>query len=124
MTIVNLYQTNVGREGKDGQENSGHKRIRIDLEPPFLSLQLRWRPNLGLFEPNTAHLKEKGVECSVIASPYFVMKRHKLIHENFLYVKSEISIMIFLNIKISYGTFRVLLVENEQKVLEIEKGER
>jgi len=32
--------------------------------------------------------------------------------------------MIFLNIKISYGTFRVLLVENEQKVLEIEKRER
>jgi len=30
--------------------------------------------------------------------------------------------MIFLNIKISYGTFRVLI--NEQEVLEIGKGER
>jgi hypothetical protein len=32
--------------------------------------------------------------------------------------------MIFLNIKIFYGTFRVLIIENEQEVLEIGKGER
>ena len=32
--------------------------------------------------------------------------------------------MIFLNIKISYAMFRVLIIENEQKVLEIDEGER
>jgi len=71
LTIGNLYQANVGREGKDGQENSGHKKMGIDLEPPFLSLHLSRRPNLGLFEPNTApHLREKAVEYSVMPLPF------------------------------------------------------
>ena len=76
--------------GRKTQETRKRKYIR---NQPFLSLLLSWRPNLGLFGPNTApQLREKGVECPVMSSPSATLAYSTNIHQKYVNVKLIISI--------------------------------
>jgi hypothetical protein len=77
--------------GRETQETRGRKYIR---NHPFLSLlPLDRRPNLGLWRPTTAsHLREMGVECSLMPSPSLMLAYDKNIHQKYPYVKLLISI--------------------------------
>jgi hypothetical protein len=66
-----LLTKKVRREKKDDRKTQDARGWKYIRGSSFLSLLLNWRPNLGLFGPYMApHLREKGVECSVMSSPF------------------------------------------------------
>ena len=77
--------------GRETQETRGRKYI---TDHPFPSLLLLGRrPNLGLWRPTTAsHLREMGVECSLMPSPSATLTYSRNIHQKYVNVKLIISI--------------------------------